>query len=56
MERKLIFLNANPPQNPPTYPNKRFWVTVEIPGDEELWPELFSGDELKVTKINLEGQ
>jgi hypothetical protein len=55
MERKILFFTASAPPNSVAYPKKRIWLTVEIPGDEELWPEIFNGAEIEVKKIEIEG-
>ena len=33
---------------------KRVWVTIEIPSDEQLWPEKFTGEQAKVLKIDIQ--
>jgi len=54
MERKILLFSAGVPPNKTSYPRKRMWVSVEIPSDAELWPEIFEGPELKVVKVEIE--
>lgn len=53
MERKILSFSASAPRGPVKAPVKRVWLTVEIPGDEELWPEIFAGQEVEVKKIKI---
>jgi len=53
-DRRNLFFNGYAPQQPPNYPNKRLWASIEIPGDEELWPELFKGQDLNVVSIKVQ--
>ena len=54
MERKILLFSAGAPPNKTSYPRKRVWLSVEIPSDLELWPEIFEGKEVKVMKVVIE--
>lgn len=56
MERKILLFSAAAPSNLIRYPKKRVWLSVEIPGDEELWPEIFAGDSVSVVEMKIEDQ
>lgn len=54
MARNILLFSASPPPNKISYPRKRMWLSVEIPSDAELWPEIFEGQEVKVVKQEIE--
>lgn len=54
MERKILVFSASSPHQRINYPKKRIWLTVEIPGDEELWPEIFVGPFVDIKNFKIE--
>lgn len=33
---------------------KRVWITIDVPSDEQLWPEQFTGEQAKVVEIEIQ--